>query len=62
MRGGDLRRSGIRHDILALLVTPQQVEPLEFTLDATLSMLGQDQTRGATPHKIMQILHHRRYS
>ena len=55
VRGGDLRRRGLARHPDTLLVTPQQVEPLEFTLDATLSMLGQDQTRGATSHKIMQI-------
>ena len=55
VRGGDLRRTGMARHPDALLVTAAQLEPLEFTLDASLSLRGRDQTAGATPHKILQI-------
>jgi len=55
VRAGDLRKRGMPRHPDALLVTPQQIEPLEFTLDASLSLRGPEQTRGATPHKLLQI-------
>ncbi len=46
---------GMQRQPDALLITPHQIEPLEFTLDVTLSKKGKGQTTGATPHKLMQI-------
>jgi Domain of unknown function (DUF4157) len=50
--GGDLRKKGMSRHPDALLVTPQQVEPLEFTLDASMN-IRESQT--AIPHKLLQI-------
>jgi Domain of unknown function (DUF4157) len=52
VRGGDLRTRGMSRHPDALLVTPQQVEPLEFTLDASMNV---KESQTATPHKLLQI-------
>ncbi|MEG3437605.1 DUF4157 domain-containing protein [Pannus brasiliensis CCIBt3594] len=52
VKGGDLRLRGLKRHPDALLITPDQIEPLEFTLDATMSM---KETKSAESHKIMQI-------
>jgi hypothetical protein len=40
-----------------LLVTPEQLEPIEITLDAEMKLLEKEATEGATPHKLLQIPH-----
>lgn len=56
-KGGDLRIRGLKRQPDALLVTPNQIEPIEITLDVTMSKLKSEATPGATPHKVMQIPH-----
>lgn len=51
-RAGDLRQRGIPRHPDALLITPSQVEPLEFTLDASMNVR---ESPRAVPHKLMQI-------
>jgi hypothetical protein len=51
-RAGDLRKKGLSRHPDALLVTPTQIEPLEFTLDAHMNVR---ESKSAEPHKLMQI-------